>query len=159
MKVLPFRNLEIVDVPIPEVKIMLKEIRDWAGGNLLKYSYAFLFSADSPSAEEHFTVPIGFVHNNKLVTTMLVLKTVADVVNRFNGSEDIVSDAKIHVGRYFSKKGLVAPWGSRLYDTLIAKGRTPRVLEGPHIGGSLRPNQRRYVVFDDDRNIVFGPRI
>lgn len=159
MKVLPFRNLEIVDIGIPPVDTIVEEIKDWSDGNLLKYSYAFLFSAESPSREEHFTIPVGFVHNNKLVTSLQIIRVTAEVVQSFNGDESIVIAAKNHISRYFAKVGSVAPWGTVNYKELVTKGRTPRVLEGPHKRGDLRPNQRRYVVLDDERNIIFGPLI
>jgi hypothetical protein len=66
---------------------------------------------------------------------------------------------KYPVGYLYRNNDIYPPWHSPFYDKLVDEGATPRKLSGPHSPSGLRVGESRWVVYDDKREIVFGPLI
>ena len=154
MEPLPFRDLMVVDATLPPMTQRIRNLKVWAGGNIFKYSFAFLCSKSKPKKEEDFFLPIGFVHEGQLVTSKGAMSKAMGAAKTLPISSEVVS----HLLKYYEKEGdLISEHGTIEYFSLIEKGKTPWVLTGPHKAGCLRPNEERYVVINDMRELAFGP--
>lgn len=156
MFVLPCRHLPFVSYPYEAEIVRAELVREWAKNDLFKYSFGFLFSTHEPKDFSDYKVPIGDVIDGKLVTTKEIIISVASNLRRLPFTFDM-QEAMHHLDPYYRILGLLPYWGEPRYYDLIKQRKTPRVLYGPHREGGLRPNQKRLVLLDDDKNFVFGP--
>lgn len=156
MFVLPCRNLPFVDYPYEAEAVRAELIREWSKQDLFKYSFGFLFGAHEPKDFSDYKVPIGDVINGKLVTTKDIVISVTPSLRRLSFTFDM-DEVMQHLSPYYNTLGILPYWGEPAYYELAKQGKTPRVLQGPHKKGGLRPNQKRLVLLDEDNELVFGP--
>lgn len=153
MKLLPFIDIPIVDIKTPPSETRLADLGIWAEGEKVKMSAAFLgYESDGDNLYD-YKYQIGFIHENCLVSTKKVIEEVGEELLR----EDSKCVLRQHMELYYEKISSVPPWGSAEYVRLRREGYTPRVLEGPHKVGKLRPNQKREVIIGPRKQLVFGP--
>jgi hypothetical protein len=154
--VLGCRNLPVVDFPYENDEVRAALIKEWADGNLFKYSFGFLFASLEPKDFDDYRVPLADVIEGKLVTTKEIIYSVTAGLKRLTFTYDM-NEVMVHLDPYYKALGILPYWGESLYYDILAAGKTPRILQGPHKTGSLRPNQKRMVLLDEDRELVFGP--
>lgn len=153
--VLPFRNLPVGEKKSPPpLSLLCEEVRDWSEGDLFKYSFAFMCSTRDPKREEDYFLPLGFVEEDSLVTTVEIIMSVSREMVRYQASP---ADLRDHVGRYFSELKIVPLWGQPEFYRLLEENKTPRVLEGPNIGGSLKKGETREVIILPEGDLAYGP--
>jgi hypothetical protein len=166
MRVLPFHNLPVVEYPpsekAPTEFYRLTELLKWADGDYMKYSVAFIACDGDPSVVENYLFQIGFVRDNALVTNVEVIEYVGSLAVEMNNWVDYMEalpKIREHLSLYYEKVESIPPWGTREYQRLVKIGKTPRVLFGPHKGGRVKKNQKRFVVYNEKREYVYGPII
>jgi hypothetical protein len=156
--VLPYRELPIVDTPLESEEFRKAIIKEWSENELYKYSFGFLFSRREPKELDDYLVPIADVIGGLLVTTREIILTLhhslREVKETYNEGH-----LRVHLSGYYEGLGILPRWGTPRYHELLKEGKTPRVLYGPHKTGNLRPNQKREVLLDEDKEIIFGPLI
>jgi hypothetical protein len=156
MFVLPCRHLPFVNYPYEAEVIRSELIREWAKNDLFKYSFGFLFSPHEPKEFSDYKVPIGDIIEGKLVTTKEIIISVASNLRRHSFTFDM-TEAMNHLDPYYRVLGVLPYWGESRYYELLKQNKTPRVLYGPHKGGGLRPNQKRLVLLDNEKEFAYGP--
>ena len=163
MKLLPFMDIPLVDcehTPDPEER--LKQLLEWANGDKMKISAAFVaFENDGENAEDYL-FQIAFIQDGCLVTSKKMIEEVGGVCNEYKAWKElmkILHQVRLHLELYFQKIESVPPWGTSKYKELLESGRTPRILQGPNKGARLTKHQKRRVILDENRSIVYGPII
>lgn len=162
LKILPFMDIPVLDVetPIPERRRGL--LSAWAEGDPVKLSVAFLCYVNEGSIIDDYFFQIGFVHDEGIVTTRLLVMEVGEMLKQHSNWIDytqILPQLRSHLSLYFDKIGEVPHWGTVKFYQLKAQGKTVRYLEGPHKGGRLKTDQRREVILDEKGEFAFGPII
>jgi len=104
---------------------------------------------------------IGFYLKGSVFTSR---KRIIDVHDEFLSSMvelpwSIVEELRVHIGYYCNIIKYLPAWGEEEYYTLVAQGKTPRRLDGPHKTGLLGRAESRYVTFRPDRSLSFGPKL
>jgi len=168
MILLPFMDLPVVEVPTPDAMTRLAEIDAWAEDDPVRLSVAFLLRREVKDeclgvvVLKDYMLQIGFLHGNGIVTTKELILEVADRIwpkRSINLPFPTLLEVRQHLSLYFDKIHDIPGWGTNEYMELLLAGKTKRWLEGPHKRGKLRPNQRRWVVYDKQGEYVFGPLI
>ena len=136
---------------------VLQGIKEWAKGNMEKYSLAFLICDGDPKKESSYQIPIGWVTRGVLVSSpgslLMAEKEACKLPEPYRGQ------VLRELSRFVERIGRVPEAGNEKYYQLVEEeDRTPRLLEGPHERAGLRPNEKRWVVFDENGEIVLGPR-
>ena len=162
MRILPFMDIPVVEVKTPSEKNRREVLREWAEGDIIRLSVAYLAYIENGENEEDYYFQIGFIHKGNLVTTKEVIEETGNkLLDVTDWAEYLYLLPKLrdHLSLYFDKVGMIPAWGTPKYYKMVEKGKTPRWLEGPHKSGRLKPNQRRKIVLDEKGDIVFGPLI
>jgi hypothetical protein len=154
--VLPCRKLMILDFPYESEKFRIEIIKKWAEEDLFKFSIGFLFSKHNPDDFDDFIFPIGDVVQGRLVTSKEIILTISNQVKKLSLTYN-ESDLREHLEFYYKAMGMLPHWGENRYYQLLKDKLTPRVLQGPHTSGNLRPNQKRLAIPDKKGDLVFGP--
>jgi hypothetical protein len=100
------------------------------------------------------------VKDDCLVTSKTVIEEAGEVCIEYRAWKEyilILTEVRLHLELYFDKIKSVPPWGTHRYRELLEEGFTPRILHGPNKRGRLRPNQKRKIILDENREIVYGP--
>ena len=156
-----------MDVPViedvaPTPYVRMKELLEWANGNKAKLSAAFLAYENDGESPEDYLFQIAYIKDDCLVTNKQVIEEIGGHCKEYKKWKEymkIIFEVRCHLELYFQKVDSIPPWGTMEYSKLRSEGRTPRVLEGPHKGGRLKPNQKRKIVLDSNNEIVFGPML
>lgn len=156
MGILRFQDLSLVDFSAPLVKERVEELFRWSGGDLIMFSTAFVYARSDPKAEDDYFLPIGFLFEDHLVASFETIRQAEKQGWSFAPEEDRPF-IREHLSMYYIKAGKIPSWGENRYYNLVQDGKTPRVLEGPNVSGCVKVHQRRYVVFDEDKELVYGP--
>jgi hypothetical protein len=160
MKLLPFMDIPLTTGNAPNPAERLKQLVEWANGDKNKLSAAFIAFENDGEKVDDYLFQIGFIEEDRLVTNGEVIESIGESCKEYRKWKEymlILFEIRNHVGLYYSKLESIPPWGTLEYVELLQKGYTPRVLEGPHKVGKLRPNQKRRVILDASNNMVFGP--
>lgn len=158
MRLLPFLDIPVIEDSAPADR--LSELVKWADGDKTKLSAAFLAFENEGENVEDYLFQIGFIKDDCLVTNKETIEHAAQICVEYKKWKEymkILYEVRAHLELYFSKIGSVPPWGSVEYNRLRAEGYTPRILEGPHKVGKLKPNQKRKVIIGPSKELVFGP--
>lgn len=156
----PFMDIPIVEAKEPTLAERFIELVEWADNDKDKLSAGFLAYRNNGDNVEDYLFQIAFILNGCLATNKAVIEETGVACKEYNEWKRHTRFAfaiERHLELYYEKIKCVPPWGSAQYRELLQKGHTPRVLEGPHKVGGLKPNQKRKVVLDTSNNIVFGP--
>jgi len=170
MKLLPFMDVPVIEDVAPTPYVRMKELLEWANGNKAKLSAAFLAYENDGESPEDYLFQIAFIKEKGLVTSKKMIEDAGGEVMKKLGEHCLeyeewkehtktIFEIRYHLEMYYTKINKIPPWGESKYTKLKTEGFTPRVLEGPHKGGMLRPNQRRWIILDSSNEIVFGPMI
>ena len=160
MKLLPFMDISVVEDDTPSAIERLEGLVEWADGEKIKLSAAFLAYEQNGEDIENYLFQIGYIKDGGLVTSKDAITEAGNHCEEYKQWKENARhlfEIRAHLELYYAKIELVPPWGSRKYYNLVEKGITPRILHGPHKRGRLKPNQKRYVVLDENREIQFGP--
>ena len=160
MRLLPFMDVPIVEGEAPSFANRLTQLVNWAEGDKAKLSAAFLAYENEGDKPDDYLFQIAYIKDDCLVTNKKVIEEVGGHCKEYKEWKEytkIIFEVRCHLSLYFKKIGSVPPWGEPRYVQLEAKGRTTRVLEGPHKSGRLRPNQKRKIILDENNEIIFGP--
>jgi len=162
MKVLSFANLPVIAnsvlAPIKQREEALKAISK----DDLKFrtlftaflGYAGKLFDNYPNSLKY---PIGYLYRNNLVTSK---EAIVEISKPFMADDfQKVEQFRAHLEGYYDQLDIYPPWHSKLYDDRIADGITPRKLSGPHAPSGLRSGESRWVVYDNNREIIYGPKI
>lgn len=153
--VLPFRDIPIVKKKLPPAfPALCVQVQEWAEGDLLRYSFAFMCSTVEPQGEEDYSFPLGFIESNSLVTTAEVIVSISQEMINYDASQ---VSLRSHISQYFEKLKMIPTWGEPEFYRLTETGRTPRLLKGPNIGGSLKKGESRQVIPISNGSLVYGP--
>jgi hypothetical protein len=156
-----------MDIPVikdkaPSFAKRLAQLVNWAEGDKAKLSAGFLAYENEGDKPDDYLFQIAFIKDECLVTNEEMIKDAGKLCKEYKEWKEytkIIFEIRAHLELYYAKIGSVAPWGSRQFNKLKSSGRTPRVLEGPHKGGQLRPNEKRWIILDDNNELVYGPTI
>ena len=157
-----------MDVPViedeytPSIADRLKQIVEWADGDRIKLSAGFLAYENEGEDVDDYLFQIAFIKDGCLVTNKKTIEDTGEHCVEYKEWKEytkILFDIRRHLEMYFWKIDSIPPWGTVEYVKLKMQGSTPRVLEGPHKGGRLKPNQKRWVIINASNEIVFGPMI
>ena len=160
MKLLPFLDIPIVDKKEPSAIERYEQLVEWAEGDRVKLSAAFLAFENSGDDPSDYLFQIGFIYDNCLVTNKEVIVQVGNQCKEYKQwkkAAKLLIDIERHLELYYRKVDCVPPWGSAKYRELEAEGRTPRILHGPHKGGNLKRDQKRKIILDASNEIIYGP--
>lgn len=104
---------------------------------------------------------IGFFISDSIYTCKQLIESAqTEVVNSMSKFEWwILDDLREHLGYYCERLNLVPEWGVDEYYEFVARGNTPRRLDGPHKGGMLKKGEARMVILKPDGSIVHGPKV
>jgi hypothetical protein len=153
-------DIPIIDGVPPSPIDRLMELQEWAESDRSKLSAAFLAYENEGEDIEDYLFQVGYIKHNCLVTNKTVIEETGSHCVEYRKWKEyakVLFEIQCHMELYYAKVKVVPPWGTRRYIELEAQGFTPRVLEGPHKGAGLRPNQKRKVILDASNDIVFGP--
>jgi hypothetical protein len=153
MRAIPFIDIPVVKVETPSIVQRREDLVEWAEGEKIKLSAAFLCFENEGEDFDDYLYQIGFISNNCLVTTEWVIEELGIELSK----GDVFHLAKRHLELYFDKINSIPTWGTNEFEELKREGRTPRVLEGPHKRGKLKPNERREIIISREGEIIFGP--
>jgi hypothetical protein len=162
MRLLPFMDISVVEGDTPYPVDRLKGLVEWANGDKAKLSAGFLAYESEGDSPDDYLFQIAYIKDDCLVTDADVIKEVGTHCVEYRQWKEqtrMLVEVRCHLELYFSKINTIPPWGTVEYSKLIRKGHTPRVLEGPHKVGRLKPGERRKVVLGPGGEIVFGPVI
>ena len=162
MRILPFMDIPVVDVPTPSIELMKSDLEKWAEGDMIRLSVAYLAYGNDGNDPEDYYFPIGFISDGNLVTTKEIIEQIGDSLYFKVGWPEfnlLLPKLRNHLALYLEKINIIPDWGTPKYYKLLAEGRTPRWLEGPHKVGRLKSGQRRKVILDYNGDIIYGPRI
>jgi hypothetical protein len=149
MKVMSYIGLPVVD-PKEELNLLPVEEVD---EQLREFCY-LLYDGE----KYDYQVGCGWNNGYSICTTSEMIKAVHDkyVQNIINLDLFVSEDLKDHITIYCNMADIVPSWGYDKYYEEVAKGKTPRRLDGPHKGGQLgRADSRMVVLVNDD--IIYGP--
>lgn len=162
MNVLSFANLPvIVNSNLKPIDVREKELKAIPEKDI---KHRLIFTAflgyegklfdDYPGSLRH---PVGHLYRNNIVTSR---QAIVEISNIFV-PEDVenVFLFRQHLNYYYDSLDIYPPWHSPFYNKLVEKGTTPRKLAGPHSPSGLKVGEARWIVYDNKREIVFGPRI
>jgi hypothetical protein len=153
-------DIPIVEDETPNAETRLVELVNWAADDKAKLSAAFLAYEHEGENWADYLFQIGYIKNGCLVTTKKVIEENGDHCKEYKKWKEymkIIFEIRCHLELYYKKIDSIPPWGTMQYSKLRSEGYTPRVLEGPHKVGKLRPNQKRKVILTASNDIVFGP--
>ena len=160
MRLLPFMDIPVVEDKTPTPEERTSGLVEWAEGDKTKLSAAFLAYENEGESWADYLFQIGYIKDGCLVTTKEVIEEVGDHCKEYKKWKEymrIIFEIRCHLELYFKKINSMPPWGTMEYSKLRSEGYTPRVLEGPHKVGRLKPNQKRKVILNASNEIVFGP--
>jgi hypothetical protein len=162
MSVLAFANLPIVTnsilKPIEERGQELKAIpKDDIKHRLIFTGFLGYEGKLFDEYPHSLKYPVGYLYRNNIITSEPAIVEIS----KFFISDDVeeVFLFRKHLNNYYESLDIYPPWHSPFYDKLVDEGATPRKLSGPHSPSGLRVGESRWVVYDDKREIVFGPLI
>jgi len=159
MRLLPFMDIPVVNVETPTALERREKLNRWAEGDQTKLSAGFLGHHKNRSTIDDYVFQIGFIKDDCLVTTKeLIIENGIEFLN-YKEEEDreVMLGLQQHLELYFTKIDTIPVFGTFEYTRLVLKGKTPRLLMGPNKGGGLKVGQRRWVVYDDYKELVYGP--
>lgn len=162
MKILPFMDIPVVELNMPSPELRRSELSDWAEGDPVKLSVAFLCYINDGAVIDNYFFQIGFIQDEGIVTTKELILEVGGMLKPNTNWIDytlILPQLRSHLALYFDKIEEVPYWGTPKFFELKFQGKTVRYLEGPHKGGRLKANQRREVILDERGEFAFGPMI
>lgn len=160
IRLLPYMDIPIAEDEAPNITDRRNQLVEWADGDLIKLSAGFIAYKNEGENPEDYILQIAFIKDNCLVTNQKIIKYVGSQCLDYRGWKkgmEFSMGIRKHVELYYDKIKSIPPWGSSEYVKLEKKGMTPRILIGPHKGGELRPNQRRRVILNSSKEIVYGP--
>jgi hypothetical protein len=160
VRLLPFIDINVIEDNTPSAEERLKGLVEWAEGEKIKMSAACMAYDNNGESVDDYVLQIGYIKDGRLVTSKEAIEEVGkhcEQYKRWKTFAKIMFELRCHLELYYNKVGIIPPWGSSMYQKLENKGFTPRVLEGPHKAGGLRPNQKRKIILDASNEIVFGP--
>ena len=160
MRLLPFMDVPIVEDAAPVPVVRRQELVEWANGDKAKLSAAFLAYENEGEVPNDYLFQIAYIKEDCLVTNKEVIEEVGEHCKEYQEWKEymkIIFEVRCHLELYFKKIDSIPPWGTMEYSKLRSEGYTPRVLEGPHKVGRLRPNQKRKVILGPSNEIIFGP--
>ena len=162
MRLLPFMDVPVVEGEAPSFADRLTQLVNWANGDKAKLSAGFLAYENEGEVPDDYLFQIAFIKEECLVTNKKVIEEVGGHCKEYQNWKEymkIIFEVRCHLELYFKKIDSIPPWGTMEYAKLRSEGLTPRVLEGPHKVGRLKPNQKRKVILNSSREIVFGPML
>ncbi len=158
MEILPYQDLPIAqEQPTKDEDEILQEIQDWSEGRTAFYSIAFQAVDGDPQEFSSYSLRLGIVSDGHLVTTPGRIIEISKMLPGI--PEDCRDSLRRVLNFYFERINRVPVWGKAEYQTLVDSGKTPRILEGPSKSGELRVGESRWIVYDKNKNIVYGPVI
>jgi hypothetical protein len=153
-------DIPIIEDESPNPAERLKQLVEWANGDFRKLSAAFVAFENKGEKVDDYLFQIAFIKDDCLVTNPDIIEEVGESCKEYKKWKEymlVLFEIRKHIGLYYEKIDSVPPWGSAKYFDLVSEGFTPRVLEGPHKGGKLRPNQKRRVILDRSNEMIYGP--
>jgi len=162
MNILSFANLAVIADSRPKpIDIREKELKAISKKDV---KHQLIFTAflgyegklfqDYPGSLRH---PVGYLYRGNIITSQQAIMEISEIFV----PEDVenVFLFRQHLNHYYEFLDVYPPWHSPFYNKLVHKGATPRKLAGPHSPSGLASGEARWIVYDHNREIVFGPRV
>lgn len=157
MTILPFGGLPVIpDLTPPNTKTRDKALKSTDPSDTV-YPMLFLgfMAHDGVFTQKYpnnLLYPIGYKHHESIVTCKKVIIEMSKEI-----PDD--PDLRAHLEQYFELIEEFPPWETQLYNDMVSKGKTPRILDGPHKFAGLKTGQKRSVIIADNGELILGPYV
>lgn len=113
------------------------------------------------SEEGNYFFQIGFYLDGSCYTSRERIVEVHNELITYTAKLDwwLIDDLVEHINFYCEEIDYIPAWGKKEYYNYLAKGKTARRLDGPHKGGMLSRTESRMVVYNESKEIVYGPTL
>jgi hypothetical protein len=111
--------------------------------------------------DERYFFQLGFYKDGGVYTSKeMIINAHELLINHILVLEDyLLEELKKHISIYCTQIKYVPAWGEEEYYDIIASGKTPRRLDGPHKGSNLGRAESRFVAIRDDKKMAYGPKL
>jgi hypothetical protein len=161
MKVLPYRDIKILDGEFPFQDHSERQLTIIDKGRDIWEICHVAVDFEGEEIDDYI-FQIGFMHEGSIVTHKEVIIFESNCAREFkywDAYNDALPLIRDHLELYCSSIGYIPFWGTKEFDTYKDLGKSVRILEGPHKGGWLQKGERREVVLSDSNEFIYGPKV
>lgn len=153
MILLPYVGLPIYPEKIKDVEVIASVMN--LPDSLLDICY--MMKTDTGN----YYFQLGFYINGSIFTNGDRIKKVHNEILSFTPKLEwwILDELVEHLTLYCEQMDYIPAWGNKKYYDYVASGKTARRLDGPHKGARLSRTESRWVVYDEHKELVYGPTI
>lgn len=151
-----FLDLPVIDEPW-EPQAARAALRKWAGRDVRKFAKGFLFWDKFDGVFGNYKLQIALPKGEDLVAIKEALLVAGE--EYFSNKDGYTSDVGYHLELYYTRMGLIPPWGQKAFHDLRAKDtRFVKRLLGPHRGSNTPRGYYRLIV-ESPAGTAYGPAL